>query len=157
MEYALDDETIFGDDTVKVRQLLGTLSIVILDHKELLADLLDQTTFIAFYQNQAILENLSYWFTDPSFKIEQRNKEVNYVINVLKAFIKRVVNKNIFNGIVLNVSEDGVLKIFYNDKKAPDGQWKNSMASITRLNMMENAVKVLEEKIDAFNNAERSL
>ena len=128
------DETTFGNDTGKVRQLLGAICILVLEHKALLTDLLDHTSFTALYQNQAILENLSYWFRNPSFKIEQRNKEVKYVINVLKAFIKRMINKNIFNGIVLNASEDGVLRIFYNNEKCPDDSEKT--VSITRLNMM---------------------
>ena len=110
------DGGIFGDDIVKVRQLLGGLSVIVLEHKELLTDLLDRTSSIAFYQNQAILENLSYWFTDPNFKIEQRNDEVQYVINILKSFIKRIINKNGFNGITLK-SEEGILKVTYNPKK----------------------------------------
>ena len=111
------DETTFGNDTGKVRQLLGAICILVLEHKALLTDLLDHTSFTALYQNQAILENLSYWFTEPSFKIEQTNKDARYVINILKAFIKRVVNKNIFNHVTLVTSEEGILSVIYNDKR----------------------------------------
>ena len=92
------DETTFGNDTGKVRQLLGAICILVLEHKALLTDLLDHTSFTALYQNQAILENLSYWFTEPSFKIQQTNKDTRYVINILKAFIRGITDffKNCF-------------------------------------------------------------
>ena len=105
------DEVVFGDDINKVRQLIGATSVLILNNYDIISDVLDKTSFISFSENKHILEALSYWFTDPGFAITETEAR-NEIINLIKAFIKRCVNKNAHAGVKL-VVRNGELIIEY--------------------------------------------
>ena len=107
----MSDEAVFGDDINKVRQLIGATSVLILNHPDIISDILDQTTFISFSENKHILEVLTYWFTNPGFGITE-TEERNEAINLIKSFIKRCVNKNAHAGVKLIV-ESGELVVKY--------------------------------------------
>ena len=98
------DKEIFGENTGKVRQLLGALSLLILKYEGVINELMDRNTFNILYEeeenNRHVLQLLSYWFPDPSFKILESDN-FNNVINVLKSIIKRFVSKNVYHRVVL--------------------------------------------------------
>ena len=114
----MTDESKFErEEIAKIRQLLGGISLLIINYDNLSQELLDRNTFALLYQdsgNKHILELTSYWFTDPNFKIVQR-EEVEFVHNLLASIIKRVVNKNAHHGVML-VRDNDALNIIYQER-----------------------------------------
>ena len=106
------DEDIFGDDVNKVRQLLGGCSIALIYHQNFLSDLLDIHTFRVFSENRHILEEICYWFTNPSYFLPE-NEIYDDIINLLKAFFKRAVNKNANKGIKIIERRGEGLRILF--------------------------------------------
>ena len=112
--HGLMDKEIFEDDIGKVRQLLGGLSLLILKYEEAINELMDRDTFNILYKeenNRHVLQLISHWFTNPSFKILESD-HLRSVINVLKSILKRFYSKNIYHRVVL-VRDDGVLTVAY--------------------------------------------
>ena len=95
------DEEVFGEDINKVRQLLGGCAIALIHHRSYLSDLLDVHTFRSFTENRQILEEICYWFTNPSYVFSFESDTLSDIVNLLKAFLKRAINKNVYNGIKL--------------------------------------------------------
>ena len=108
----LSDADIFGDDINKVRQLLGGCSIALIYHQNFLSDLLDIHTFKLFSENKHILEEICYWFTNPSYSLPE-NEIYDEIINLLKAFFKRAVNKNAYKGIKIIERRGESLRILF--------------------------------------------
>ena len=100
-------------DINKVRQILGAISTVLLHNSDIISDLLDNKSFLAFSNNQHLLELISYWLKDPSFQITHSDK-LREIINYLKSFLKRCVNRNTHYGILLLVNEKKHLTISQN-------------------------------------------
>ena len=111
------ESSYFGSDTNKVRQIIGSISIILIHHNDLLSDLLDTKTFTTLNKNQHILELMSYWLQDPSYKVT-RSDIFNEIENLLVTFLKRAVNKNSKNSVsFVKGSSGGESEILFRGQK----------------------------------------
>ena len=106
-----ESKTYVGD-TNKTRQILASLSIVLLYHNDMLTGLLDSKSFNIITNNEHILQAMSYWLKDPDYAVT-RSETFIIVENILITFLKRAVNKNKHNRVGLVKDKYSELRISF--------------------------------------------
>jgi len=109
----MSDSARFGYEEIsKIRHLLGGLAILSIEFEGILKNVFDEESSKILYENhKEILEEITIWFTEPERSL--RNVEYSEkVIYTLKTILKRFINKNSANGILLNIENNGLVLKF---------------------------------------------